>query len=149
MLWTKAPCESIGLIVEFVAKIIEVSSVMRQPSNMSLGRCQIMSAGALRIGLVLTGGTVGSEYSADEIVRIPRSNDNHWAAELDLISKAWGQRGELELHPCQPLQVLSENMVPQDWLLIAADMRQLIVQHDIAGFLILHGTDTACYTAVG
>jgi L-asparaginase len=101
----------------------------------------------LHIGLVLTGGTVGSEYSHDNVVRIPQGRQKEWDAELQLVHHAWNKRGNLVVHPCQPLSVLSENMIPEHWVLIAADIRRVIRQHDVAGLLVLHGTDTACYTA--
>lgn len=102
---------------------------------------------SLDIGLVLTGGTVGSEFSTDKIVRIPTgSGDAVLSAEHELISQAWGSRGELVVRPRQPLRILSENILPGDWPLIADAIRDVVENDGVAGVLVLHGTDTATYT---
>jgi L-asparaginase/Glu-tRNA(Gln) amidotransferase subunit D len=105
------------------------------------------AASSLDVGLVLTGGTVGSEYSVDDIVRIPAAVHNKWGAELELISQAWDSAGELIVRPRQPLRALSENIRPRDWLLISAAIRDLVDHDAVSGVLVLHGTDTAAYTS--
>ena len=101
---------------------------------------------ALTIGLVLTGGTVGSEYASDDVVRIPASHTDKWGAEVQLLAEAWGDLGSLEVRPYQPLRVLSENMVPENWPLIASAVRAMLAAGDVAGVIVLHGTDTMAYT---
>src|ERR1700674_1575800 len=101
---------------------------------------------SLDVGLVLTGGTVGSEFSADEVLHIPAETHAAWGPELELLSQAWGSRGELLVRPRQPLRALSENILPSDWLLIADSIRDLVDHDNVAGVLVLHGTDTATYT---
>lgn len=50
----------------------------------------------------------------------------------------------LELHEFQPL-LDSSDMVPADWLRIARAIEENY--QDVAGFVVLHGTDTLAYTA--
>jgi L-asparaginase/Glu-tRNA(Gln) amidotransferase subunit D len=101
---------------------------------------------SLDLGLVLTGGTVASELSPDEVLRIPQPTGAVWGTELDLLSQAWGSRGDLLIRPRQPLRTLSENILPGDWLSIADAARDLVERDNVAGVLVLHGTDTAAYT---
>ncbi len=98
---------------------------------------------ARRIGLVVTGGTIGAEYSADEVVRLPVEPNG---AEVALLHDAWRGPMGLDLHVRQPLRVLSENMRPGDWVTIAQSVRSVVEEHSVSGVLVLHGTDTATYT---
>ena len=103
-------------------------------------------AQSLDLGLVITGGTVGSQFSADDILHIPDAQKSASSAELLLLQEAWGSRGALTVRPRQPLRALSENIVPSDWLLIAEAIRDLVKRDHVEAVLVLHGTDTATYT---
>ncbi len=105
-------------------------------------------AESFRVGLVLTGGTIGSELSSvDSIVRINSTPVDTNSMLTNLVFSAWGGTETLELVVRQPLTFPSENMVPGDWQTISDCVRSLTEHSDLDGILILHGTDTATYTA--
>jgi L-asparaginase/Glu-tRNA(Gln) amidotransferase subunit D len=104
-----------------------------------------LAAGEARsLGLVVTGGTIGAEYEEDAVVRLPNTNAN---SEVELLKAAWSGPATLDLRVRRPIRTLSENMRPKDWLAIAQAATALVEQHHVAGILVLHGTDTASYTA--
>lgn len=87
--------------------------------------------------MVATGGTIASMPAEDgltpaltgeELARfVPEAAD---LCDLDVV---------------QPMNVDSTNMRPQDWLVIAREIRRAYDAYD--GFVVLHGTDTMGYTA--
>jgi len=95
-----------------------------------------------KILLVSTGGTIGSTINVDTI-------DTDAAARLrlmELLAEHYPRYREFEFHPIQPLELLSENLVPLVWEhLIAAVETQPLSQFD--GIIITHGTDTLSFTA--
>ncbi|MGF1471628.1 MAG: asparaginase [Rubrobacteraceae bacterium] len=92
------------------------------------------------IGLVVTGGTIGSEVVGEE-VRLRRGDGP--PPELDFLSPDEGSGFEV----VRPLQKLSENIVPADWVTIADAIVALAESCALSGMVVLHGTDTAPYTA--
>ncbi|MHB8319952.1 MAG: asparaginase [Acidimicrobiales bacterium] len=86
-----------------------------------------------QIGVVLTGGTVGSTHGPDSLIRIGDSEEQLLVDHPDLVVE-------------QPLRKLSEDMEPSDWLLIAESVRRL-AKDGVSGVTILHGTDTMSYSA--
>ncbi len=95
------------------------------------------------IGLVLTGGTIGAQE--DNLVL--SVGDDPTRAETELLERMWPGPSTLSITVETPLRKLSENLQPRDWLKIAASARKLIEETDVAGVVILHGTDTMAYTA--
>ena len=103
-----------------------------------------------RLGVVRTGGTVGSSTRAvgnsDEmVVKLSRGeNDRQLFTEV-LAKRADGRKWHLQY--AQPKwRRPSENMSPSDWSDIADQVLHLARQgNDMV--LVLHGTDTATYTA--
>jgi L-asparaginase len=93
------------------------------------------------IGLVTTGGTIGSELVGEE-VRL-KADGAEAAPEL---SAAVTDEGP-SVPAVQPLRKLSENMSPSDWVTIANAIVELVESSDVSGVVVLHGTDTAAYTA--
>lgn len=95
-----------------------------------------------KILLVSTGGTIGSTLSFGTI-------DTDASARLrlmDLLASCYPRHREFEFHPIQPLELLSENLVPSVWeQLVAAVEIQPLSQFD--GIIITHGTDTLSFTA--
>lgn len=92
--------------------------------------------GRSRIGVVLTGGTIASQRGADDVFRV-----------------AYGPEGGLSppdfdthVPVCQPLHILSEDMRPRDWVVIAQAVRGLVADESVGGVVVLHGTDTMAYT---
>lgn len=107
----------------------------------------------MAIGLVLTGGTIGS--SDDHGVVALRSDgmlvvdvsDRGLGDEAHLVARAWPGPERLELRVRTPLRKLSESMTPADWTLIASSVRDLVISEGATSVIIFHGTDTASYTA--
>ena len=42
---------------------------------------------------------------------------------------------------------LSENMAPEDWLVLAGVIKKMLDDNEIQGIIITHGTDTLHYTS--
>lgn len=101
-----------------------------------------------RLGLVITGGTIGAELSdTDAVVRIRDGGFERTPAEISLLRDAWRGGGPLDVSVREPLRCLSENMVPTDWTVISESVRELVATSAVEGVLVLHGTDTAAYTS--
>ncbi|WP_167859806.1 asparaginase [Paenibacillus cymbidii] len=91
--------------------------------------------------VMFTGGTIGSRKS-------DRTIDVDAAAAYRLIEAyraSPGNRG-VAFETKQPLNILSENMLPADWLTLAASLQEAdMAQYD--GVIVTHGSDTLAYTA--
>jgi glutamyl-tRNA(Gln) amidotransferase subunit D len=90
------------------------------------------------VGLVLTGGTAGSEIK-DGVADLGN------AAEMVLINTAQSEVADIRI--VSPLRKLSENMQPQDWVSIANSIRELVEKDGAKGVLIIHGTDTMAFAS--
>jgi L-asparaginase/Glu-tRNA(Gln) amidotransferase subunit D len=102
------------------------------------------------VGLVLTGGTIGSVLTGpedDEIVRLSAVDRGDSFDSSDDVLSPIGQLRDVDFRVRRPIGLLSENLVPQDWLAIASATRELVDDESVEGVLILHGTDTMAYTA--
>lgn len=103
-----------------------------------------------RLGLVLTGGTIGSGVSApgseDKLVRLLDGAGSE-IPELELVWKAAPRADDLELSIRRPIGLLSENLVPNDWIPMARTIRSLVQDDGVEAVLVLHGTDTMAYTS--
>lgn len=88
-----------------------------------------------------TGGTIGMRRGPAGFETAPGHLARLLAAMPELSDPSLP---ELELHEFQPL-LDSSDMVPGDWLRIARAIEANY--RDVAGFVILHGTDTLAYTA--
>jgi L-asparaginase type I len=95
------------------------------------------------VGLVLTGGTIGAKED-DSVLSVGQDPTR---AEAGLLASEWPGPGEPHVVVRSPLRQLSENLEPQDWILIANAVRELVEADGVAGVLVLHGTDTMGYTA--
>ena len=73
--------------------------------------------------------------------------DDPTRAETELLERMWPGPDRLSVTVETPLRKLSENLQPRDWLKVAAATRKLIEETNVAGVVILHGTDTMAYTA--
>ncbi len=102
-----------------------------------------------RTALVLTGGTIGSRLSTDTVTL--STGDVHGIPEAELLSAAWNGDypfNEENLHVIRPLRRLSEDIVPADWITIAHEIEKVLRRDEhVRRILVLHGTDTATYTA--
>ncbi len=104
-----------------------------------------------RIGLVLTGGTIGSGVSTSDdgrvLVRLAGGVDADEVPELSLARKAADPLGGIEFSVRRPVRATSESLAPKDWMAIAAAARELVSGDGVDGVLVLHGTDTMAYTS--
>ena len=92
-----------------------------------------------RILLIATGGTIAS-----------RPTDGGLAPQLcaeDILSCVPALRDLCHIDALQLLSIDSTNMTPDNWLAIAACVKDNYFRYD--GFVITHGTDTMAYTAAG
>lgn len=103
---------------------------------------------ARRTGIVLTGGTVGSTYleDGDEAVGLGRHGAAMPTPEFELITRA-DPFMVREISVRRPVQLLSENFLPEDWPRIAEAVRDLVEVDGAEEILIFHGTDTMTYTS--
>ncbi|MFD0590464.1 asparaginase [Paenibacillus sp. GCM10027627] len=95
-----------------------------------------------RILVVFTGGTIGSKAQGLAI----NVDDSGSYTLLEEYRNMSSSRSEVELVTLQPLNLLSENITPQDWITLAASIREADpASYD--GVIITHGSDTLAYTA--
>ena len=90
-----------------------------------------------RILLIATGGTIAS-----------RPTDGGLSPQLcaeDILSCVPALRDLCHIDALQLLSIDSTNMTPDNWLAIAACVKDNYFRYD--GFVITHGTDTMAYTA--
>ncbi len=98
-----------------------------------------------RLGLVLTGGTIGSTAARDaDVVQLVRANP---AAVLPgWLAGPLAAFGAHQLVIRQPVSMHSEEARPADWTAIAGACRTL-VDRGAEAICILHGSDTMAYAA--
>ncbi|QAY67655.1 asparaginase [Paenibacillus protaetiae] len=90
---------------------------------------------------IFTGGTIGSRNTGGAI----QVNDSGSYALIDKYTASPLKR-DVRLETAQPLNILSENLVPGDWdKLIQAIGSLDFAQY--AGIIVTHGSDTLAYTA--
>lgn len=95
-----------------------------------------------RILVVFTGGTIGSKAEGLAI-NVDQSGSY---TLLEEYRKLATNREEVELDTLQPLNLLSENITPADWVTLADAIRG-IDQAAYDGIIVTHGSDTLAYTA--
>jgi L-asparaginase len=94
-----------------------------------------------KILVIFTGGTIGSRKTG-------RSIDVDQATSYELIKlyEASPHKIDVQFEARQPLNVLSENLVPADWLLLINELNTIdFTQYE--GVILTHGTDTLPFTA--
>ena len=87
--------------------------------------------------LILTGGTIGSEKKKN-IINF--SKKNYLQSFLKKTSK------EVLFKIIQPINILSENAIPDDWNSIVKSIEENW-NNDYSGIIITHGTDTLSFTS--
>ena len=93
-----------------------------------------------RICVIFTGGTIGS-FENDGVVDLnPATNS--------LLINRYRERfgGLIEFDELRPLNILSENMQPDDLEAMASCIRG-VDKSKYDGIILTHGTDTLCFTA--
>jgi len=92
--------------------------------------------------LVFTGGTIGSAAHNGTI----DTSEKQGYKLVQLFEQTSPNTEQVRFKTIQPLQILSENLVPSVWeSLIKAIEAENISQYN--GIIITHGTDTLAYTA--
>lgn len=98
-----------------------------------------------RLGLVLTGGTIGSTAAEDaDVVRLVRGTPV--AVMPGWLAGPLAGFGAHQLTVRQPVEMHSEEARPADWTAIAGACRTL-ADRGAEAICILHGSDTMAYTA--
>ena len=95
-----------------------------------------------KILFVFTGGTIGSLADQGSI-------NVHSSAHYLLLAQfqqRFRQFEAVEFKIVQPLSLLSENLVPEDWCTLISAINKEQPEH-YAGVIITHGTDTLSFTA--
>ena len=87
--------------------------------------------------LILTGGTIGSEKKKN-IINV--SQKNYLQSFLKKTNK------EIIFKIIQPINILSENAIPDDWNSIVKSIEENW-NNDYSGIIITHGTDTLSFTS--
>lgn len=95
----------------------------------------------IKLGVIATGGTIGSAVR-DDIVSLDGSH-----RDLSLLPSALRDGTPIEWSIRRPIDVLSENMEPDNWDQVAQSVRDVVRKDHVQGVVILHGTDTMTYTA--
>jgi len=95
----------------------------------------------MKILVVFTGGTIGSTKS-DCVIDINESTSFQLLESYQALASAKDVSFDTE----QPIYILSENLVPDDWHGLL-DTLNAVDQTAYDGIIIAHGTDTLPYTA--
>ena len=90
-----------------------------------------------RILMIVTGGTIACEPSADGLV--PRLSGK------DMLSGIPGIASLCEIESLELMNLDSSNLQPEDWQKMARAVADNYADYD--GFVITHGTDTMAYTS--
>lgn len=90
---------------------------------------------------MFTGGTIGSKNNSGTI-----SVNEAGSYHLIDAYKASPQQREVSLETVQPLNLLSENIVPDDWNTLMSAISEVdLALYD--GIIVTHGSDTLAYSA--
>lgn len=101
-----------------------------------------MEGDLVKILLVFTGGTIGSQTSGNRIDIIP----DHTNILLKLYHQEFPKHS-IHFEVIKPLHLLSENMIPADWQVLKEAIDKQLITNSYDGIIITHGTDTLAYTA--
>jgi len=94
-----------------------------------------------KILVIFTGGTIGSLKKKQSI-----DVDAATAYELIQMYSLLTPNAGVEFETIQPLNMLSENLVPADWTTLITELKQ--IDYTVyQGIIITHGTDTLPFTA--
>ncbi len=88
---------------------------------------------------MFTGGTIGSKNKED-VINVQSSS----YFLLDEYHQFTGNK-DVQFEPIQPLNQLSENLHPQDWITFHHTLKQAL-KEEHCGVIITHGSDTLAHT---
>jgi L-asparaginase/Glu-tRNA(Gln) amidotransferase subunit D len=95
----------------------------------------------MRILVVFTGGTIGSQITEKQAIDVSRGRTR-------LLLAQYADRGPLpaSFDVLEPLNILSENATPNDWNTLVRAIRDVdVTSYD--GIVVTHGTDTLAYAS--
>lgn len=93
------------------------------------------------VAMIITGGTISSRLD-------PKSGGVKWTSVKDLFTIAPELQNICNITKIKkPFMKASEDMSPKDWQIIAKEAHELLLDKDVDGIIITHGTDTLHYTA--
>jgi len=93
-----------------------------------------------KILVILTGGTIGS-FVEGSVINVDKE------ASSMIVQRYKDKYGEHHTFDVvQPLNVLSENMIPSDWEKLIAAIKEGL-EKDYDGIIVTHGSDTLTYTS--
>ncbi|WP_042168923.1 asparaginase [Paenibacillus gorillae] len=98
-------------------------------------------SGTGKIAVLFTGGTIGSKNNNGTV-------SVHESGTYALL-EAYGSlpdKRDVQFETAQPLNVLSENLVPEDWNTLM-DALDRLDKAEYAGIIVTHGSDTLAYSA--
>lgn len=118
------------------------SEVVKSAASTKVSFKRPSAKGLPTIGMVMTGGTISSKSNPSTGGASPLTDVDEFARFYsELFSRVNVKRIDV------PFMKLSENMVPEDWIVIATSVKKLVDDPDIKGVIVAHGTDTLHYTA--
>jgi len=92
------------------------------------------------IMVVFTGGTIGSTKQGSSV-------DVNASGSYMIIDQFKEQYDlDVSMETIQPINILSENLIAQQWLSLAEQIKQ-IPQDQYKGIIVTHGSDTLAYSA--
>jgi L-asparaginase len=103
-----------------------------------------MSSKALKIHMILTGGTIGSVID-EGVLSLSSRREPESGRQLD-IGSIDAVFQNIELTTSRPFSVFSENLTASHWNLLIREIKSLDLRMYDAVF-ITHGTDTLAYTS--
>lgn len=92
-----------------------------------------------KVIIITTGGTMGSALQLDSIA--VDLSQQHLSAIIERVKNQLG----CEIEIFSPLNKNSEAFCPQDWLILL-DALQQADSYDVAGIVVIHGSDTMVYS---
>jgi len=92
--------------------------------------------------IIFTGGTIGSQ-SADGTINVKEAGAYRL---IESYLQHPSRNAAVRFDTLQPLNILSENVTPEDWLTLAAAIRS-VNYADYAGVIVTHGSDTLAYSS--
>jgi len=95
----------------------------------------------MKVLVIFTGGTIGSTKSGSVI-----DIDAETSFQLLDAYAAQSNAKDVTFETKQPIYILSENLVPNDWHVLLGTLHE-VDQSAYDGVIIAHGTDTLPYTA--
>ncbi len=96
----------------------------------------------MRIGVVFTGGTIGSRIDQSGYISAVREAP---FLLLEMYREQYGD--DVDFFVEEPYCILSENLQADHLLRLAACVESMLEQEDLEGIVITHGTDTLQYSA--